>query len=95
MFRKQQQNHKPVPLRGIGDRGIVFPLVNEYVEALQWCSGSADFAPGGKARRGWLKLCAPLLMKEPRHIVRRNAPVQQRKRYIKEIKNYERITNHL
>ena len=30
-------------------------------EALHWCSGSADFGTGGKARRGWLKLCAPLL----------------------------------
>ena len=30
-------------------------------EALQWCSGSADFNEGGVAREGWLKLCAPLL----------------------------------
>ena len=30
-------------------------------EALQWCSGSADFNEGGIAREGWLKLCAPLL----------------------------------
>jgi hypothetical protein len=29
--------------------------------ALQWCSGSDDFAEGGQARIGWLKLCAPLL----------------------------------
>lgn len=29
--------------------------------ALVWCGGSSDFAPGGKARKGWLKLCAPLL----------------------------------
>lgn len=29
--------------------------------ALQWCSGSDDFQEGGKAREGWLKLCAPLL----------------------------------
>jgi hypothetical protein len=29
--------------------------------ALQWCSGSDDFAPGGKARKGWVKLCQPLL----------------------------------
>jgi len=25
-------------------------------EALIWCSGSADFAPGGQAREGWLKI---------------------------------------
>ena len=31
------------------------------LEALLWCSGSADFNEGGVAREGWLKLCAPLL----------------------------------
>ena len=31
------------------------------VEALLWCSGSADFNEGGVAREGWLKVCAPLL----------------------------------
>jgi hypothetical protein len=31
------------------------------VEALQWCSGSADFNDGGIAREGWLKLCGPLI----------------------------------
>ena len=30
-------------------------------EALIWCSGSEDFQDGGKAREGWLKLCAPLI----------------------------------
>ena len=30
-------------------------------EALQWASGSGDFAPGGKARRGWLRLGRPAL----------------------------------
>lgn len=29
--------------------------------ALIWCSGSEDFQDGGKAREGWLKLCAPLI----------------------------------
>lgn len=29
--------------------------------ALIWCGGSADFGPGGKARKGWLKLVVPLL----------------------------------
>lgn len=34
------------------------------VEALLWCSGSADFNEGGVARKGWLKVCAPLLKGE-------------------------------
>jgi len=25
-------------------------------EALKWASGSSDFAPGGVARKGWLKV---------------------------------------
>ena len=32
-----------------------------YLEALIWCSGSPDFNDGGFARKGWLKLCAPLI----------------------------------
>ena len=35
--------------------------LDRYIEALQWCSGSADFGTGGQARKGWLKLCEPLL----------------------------------
>jgi len=31
-------------------------------EAVIWMSGSQDFAPGGKARRGWLKLSRELDM---------------------------------
>lgn len=38
-----------------------YALIDRYIEALQWCSGSADFGPGGQAREGWLKLCEPLL----------------------------------
>ena len=33
-------------------------------EALLWCSGSDDFNEGGVARKGWLKVCAPLLRGE-------------------------------
>src|SRR5437870_8590304 len=29
--------------------------------ALRWCSGSADFAPGGQGRQGWEKIVQPLL----------------------------------
>ena len=37
-----------------------FRKVNDQlVEALIWCSGSSDFAPEGKGREGWLKLCQP------------------------------------
>jgi hypothetical protein len=34
------------------------------VEALIWCSGSADFNEGGFAREGWLKICEPILRAE-------------------------------
>lgn len=33
----------------------------EYQEALVWCSGSEDFQLEGKARKGWEKICLPLL----------------------------------
>ena len=39
-------------------------LLAKAVEALLWCSGSADFNEGGVAREGWLKVCAPLLKGE-------------------------------
>lgn len=35
--------------------------LEELRQALLWCSGSADFNEGGVARKGWLKVCAPLL----------------------------------
>lgn len=40
---------------------IVLAHIAKHEEALVWCGGSADFGPGGQAREGWLKLCAPLL----------------------------------
>ena len=36
-------------------------IIDEYKEALMWCSGSADFGQGGKAEIGWKKICKPLL----------------------------------
>lgn len=33
----------------------------QFVDALIWCSGSAEFNEGGQARNGWLKLCRPLI----------------------------------
>ena len=35
----------------------------ELLEALMWCSGSGDFAPGGRAHKGWLKLGRPAIEK--------------------------------
>jgi len=39
-------------------------VIERYQQALIWCSRSADFAYGGKARGGWRKICEPLL-REP------------------------------
>lgn len=33
-------------------------------DALRWCGGSSDFAPGGKAHEGWTKIVLPLLKDE-------------------------------
>jgi hypothetical protein len=37
--------------------------LDKVIDALIWCSGSADFQEGGVAREGWLKVCAPLIKK--------------------------------
>ena len=36
----------------------------KFIDALIWCSGSEDFQVGGKARKGWEKICLPLLRDE-------------------------------
>ena len=36
-------------------------IIKKIQEALIWCSGSEDFQDYGKARKGWLKICKPLL----------------------------------
>jgi hypothetical protein len=36
-------------------------VIDNYIEALQWCSGSGDFQVEGKARKGWNRLCVPLI----------------------------------
>ena len=36
-------------------------ILDSYVEALQWCSGSNDFQPDGQARVGWEKIVVPLI----------------------------------
>jgi hypothetical protein len=36
-------------------------LIDIYKDALIWCSGSDDFGIDGKARKGWLKVCKPLI----------------------------------
>ena len=35
--------------------------ISKFKEALIWCSGSKDFQLEGKARKGWEKICVPLL----------------------------------
>jgi hypothetical protein len=35
--------------------------IQKYKDALIWCSGSEDFQIEGKARKGWEKICVPLL----------------------------------
>ena len=36
-------------------------LIRDMSEALLWCLGSEDFGTGGQARKGWIKLCDPVL----------------------------------
>jgi len=35
--------------------------IDQYREALIWCSGSSDFNEGGGARIGYVNLCVPLI----------------------------------
>jgi hypothetical protein len=39
-------------------------ILEKYIDALLWCSGSADFGPGGKGEEGWKSLCLPLVNDE-------------------------------
>ena len=39
----------------------------KFIDALIWCSGSDDFQVDGKARKGWEKICLPLLKKDERN----------------------------
>ena len=36
-------------------------ILDRYIDALQWCSGSADFGPDGQAHVGWRKVQEELL----------------------------------
>lgn len=38
-------------------------IIEIYIEALMWCSGSSDFAPGGQAYKGWNIIVKPLISK--------------------------------
>ena len=40
---------------------VIAEKIDEYLDALQWCSGSADFGPGGQAKKGWDRCVRPLL----------------------------------
>ena len=54
---------RPSPPKGQGIKAKD-KKIKELQEALIWCSGSEDFGEGGKARKGWLKICKPLLEEE-------------------------------
>jgi hypothetical protein len=46
--------------------GIVFAeKIGRYINALQWCSGSEDFGPDGKAYIGFERVCRPLMTPIP------------------------------
>lgn len=36
-------------------------VIEEYRQALMWCSASMDYQINGKARKGWEAICEPLL----------------------------------
>ena len=35
----------------------------ELIQAIQWCSGSAEFGPGGKGEVGWQNYVRPIIQK--------------------------------
>ncbi len=39
-------------------------IIEDFREALIWCSGSADFGQGRKAAIGWKRICEPLIAGE-------------------------------
>lgn len=39
----------------------VVDLLNKYQAALIWCGAASDLQPGGKAHKGWRKVCEPLI----------------------------------
>ena len=40
---------------------VIAEKIDQYLEALIWCGGSADFGPGGQAEKGWNRCVLPLL----------------------------------
>ena len=50
----------------------------KFIDALIWCSGSEDFQIGGKARKGWEKICKPLIKKSltPEEWFKRKPPLK-------------------
>lgn len=58
------QNHTEI--FGLSEeRDALRAQIDALQEALIWCSGSNDFNDGGIARKGWQKICAPLLPSIP------------------------------
>jgi len=50
----------------------------KFIDALIWCSASEDFQIGGKARKGWEKICKPLIKKSltPEEWFKRKPPLK-------------------
>ena len=55
-------------------------LVYELAEALTWCGGSNDFAPGGVAHEGWVNTVLPLLRRAAQEQVAAERAVMERGR---------------
>ena len=53
-FKAEHWNTRPI-------EDALQARIDEMVDALVWCSGSADFAENGKARTGWIEMCQPLI----------------------------------
>ncbi|HXD98234.1 MAG TPA: hypothetical protein VN646_16920 [Candidatus Acidoferrum sp.] len=60
------KNPKIYPPRTVGDVNVI-DLIAALYEALEWCGGSPDFAPGGQARAGWQRAVKPLMRLREMH----------------------------
>ena len=43
---------------------VIADKIDQYLDALFWCGGSADFGSGGQAEEGWKLVVLPLLNEE-------------------------------
>ena len=64
MHKAAQAWCKPIASNKVMDAELAeafAEIIDEYREALIWCSGSADFGPEGQARDEWIKGVQPLI----------------------------------